>query len=180
MVNFRPRTPLEKFLCALLALTIEEFLTITVQIEGILNYRPLIPLAAEVENFEVLTPGHFLIGHVLNAIVEPDLCSANTNKLDKYRKITKTVQNIWKSWKKDYLNNLQARSKWQFDQSNVKINTVVLLKEDNLPIAHWIIGKIVQTYPGTDGKIRVQFKLANDNFVKKTYFKNCYFTYCVM
>ncbi|GFY00631.1 reverse transcriptase domain-containing protein [Trichonephila clavipes] len=127
-----------------------------------------IPPQTEVENFEVLTPGHFLIGRALNAIVEPDLCSVNTNKLDKYRKITKIVQNIWKSWKKDYLNNLQARSKWQFDQSNVKINTVVLLKEDNFPIAHWIIGKIVQTYPGTDGKIRViQLKLANDNFVKR-------------
>ncbi|GFX23632.1 integrase catalytic domain-containing protein [Trichonephila clavipes] len=55
-----------------LALTLEEFLTITVQIEGILNSRPLIPLSVEVENFEVLTPGHFLIGRALNAIVEPD------------------------------------------------------------------------------------------------------------
>ncbi|GFW76132.1 reverse transcriptase domain-containing protein [Trichonephila clavipes] len=115
-----------------LALTIEEFLTITVQIEGILNSR-LIPLSAEVENFEVLTPGHFLIGSAQReAIVEPDLYSVNTNKHDKYRKITKIVQIIWKSCKKDYLNNLQARSKWQFDQSNVKINTVVLLREDNL------------------------------------------------
>ncbi|GFW09605.1 hypothetical protein TNCV_3997111 [Trichonephila clavipes] len=36
------------------------------------------------------------------------------------------------------------------------------LLEDNLLIAHWIIGKIVQTYPGTDGKIKVvQLKLAN-------------------
>ncbi|GFU23633.1 DUF5641 domain-containing protein [Trichonephila clavipes] len=95
--------------------------------EGILNSRPLIPLSAE-----VLTPGHFLIGRAHNAIVDPDLCPVNTNKFDKSRKITKIVQNIWKSWKKDYLNNLQARSKWQFDQSNVKTNTVVLLKEDNL------------------------------------------------
>ncbi|GFS50648.1 DUF5641 domain-containing protein [Trichonephila clavipes] len=79
-----------------LALTLEEFLIITVQIEGILNSRPLIPLSAEVANFEVLTPGHFLIGRAFNAIVEPDLCSVNTNKLDKYRKITKIVQNIWK------------------------------------------------------------------------------------
>ncbi|GFS89747.1 integrase catalytic domain-containing protein [Trichonephila clavipes] len=78
----------------LLALSLEEFLTITVQIEGILNSRPLIPLSVKVENFEVLTPGHFLIGRALNAIVEPDLCAVNTNKLDKYRKINKILQNI--------------------------------------------------------------------------------------
>ncbi|GFY65560.1 uncharacterized protein TNIN_298451 [Trichonephila inaurata madagascariensis] len=37
-------------------------------------------------------------------------------------------------------------------KADVKINAVVLLKEDNLPIAYWIIGKVVQTYPGTDAQ----------------------------
>ncbi|GFV93328.1 integrase catalytic domain-containing protein [Trichonephila clavipes] len=103
-----------------LSLTIEEFLTITVQIEGILNVRPFIPLPAQIEKFEVLTPVHFLIVRALNAIVEPGLCSVNTNTLDKYRKIRKLYKIFGSHGKKYYPNNLQARSKWQFEQSNVK------------------------------------------------------------
>ncbi|GBM07391.1 hypothetical protein AVEN_26471-1 [Araneus ventricosus] len=43
-------------------LTIEQFLTVVIQIEGILNSRPLTPLSSDPDNFEILTPGHFLIG----------------------------------------------------------------------------------------------------------------------
>ncbi|GFU67422.1 integrase catalytic domain-containing protein [Trichonephila clavipes] len=39
----------------------EELLTVTVQIEGILNSRPLCPLSNNDDDFQVLTPAHFLI-----------------------------------------------------------------------------------------------------------------------
>ncbi|GFW04062.1 integrase catalytic domain-containing protein [Trichonephila clavipes] len=42
--------------------TFEEFETIMIQVEGILNSRPLTPLSSDADNFDVLTPGHFLIG----------------------------------------------------------------------------------------------------------------------
>ncbi|GFX95068.1 integrase catalytic domain-containing protein [Trichonephila clavipes] len=42
-------------------LTYEELLTFTVQIEGILNSRPLCPLSNNDDDFQVLTPAHFLI-----------------------------------------------------------------------------------------------------------------------
>ncbi|GBM39815.1 hypothetical protein AVEN_45779-1 [Araneus ventricosus] len=40
-------------------LTYEEFLTILIQIEGLLNCRPLTSLSSEVEDLEILTPDHF-------------------------------------------------------------------------------------------------------------------------
>ncbi|XP_055941639.1 uncharacterized protein LOC129971687 [Argiope bruennichi] len=54
-------------------LTYEEFLTVIVQIEGILNSRPLCPLSANEDDFEVLTPAHFLINRSLTSLNEPDL-----------------------------------------------------------------------------------------------------------
>ncbi|XP_055953276.1 uncharacterized protein LOC129988999 [Argiope bruennichi] len=42
-------------------LTYEEFFTILHQIEGILNSRPITPLSSDMDDLEILTPGHFLI-----------------------------------------------------------------------------------------------------------------------
>ncbi|GBN95962.1 hypothetical protein AVEN_235197-1 [Araneus ventricosus] len=39
-------------------LTIEQFLIVVIQIEVILNSRPLTPLSSAPYNFEILTPGH--------------------------------------------------------------------------------------------------------------------------
>ncbi|GBN10956.1 hypothetical protein AVEN_25289-1 [Araneus ventricosus] len=52
-------------------LTLEEFLTIILEIESVLNSRPLTPLSTEFDNFETLSPGHFLIGRPLTSFVEP-------------------------------------------------------------------------------------------------------------
>ncbi|GBN40838.1 hypothetical protein AVEN_204093-1 [Araneus ventricosus] len=68
-------------------LTLEEFLTIILEIESVLNSRPLTLLSTEFDNFETLSPGHFLIGRPLTSIVEPDLLnSISENRLSKWKK----------------------------------------------------------------------------------------------
>ncbi|GFV07440.1 hypothetical protein TNCV_1737951 [Trichonephila clavipes] len=59
-------------------MTLEEFLTIITQIEGILNSRPITPLSEDIDDLEVLTPGHFLIGRPITSISEPNLTSFRT------------------------------------------------------------------------------------------------------
>ncbi|XP_035219432.1 uncharacterized protein LOC118192545 [Stegodyphus dumicola] len=54
-------------------LTYEEFLTVTLQIEAILNSRPITPLPADDDCIEALTSGHFLIFRPITAISEPEL-----------------------------------------------------------------------------------------------------------
>ncbi|GFY08313.1 integrase catalytic domain-containing protein [Trichonephila clavipes] len=79
-------------------LTYEEFLTVIIQIEGMLNSRPLVPLSSDLDDLNVLTPSHFLIGRSITSIVEPDLTNLNENRLDNWQKITKIIQLIWKRW----------------------------------------------------------------------------------
>ncbi|GBM26051.1 hypothetical protein AVEN_62016-1 [Araneus ventricosus] len=133
--------------------SIEEILTIISQIEGILNSRPLTPLSCDPTDLSVLTAGHFLIGRPITSVVEPEIIDTPDNRLSRWQRTTKVVQFIWKRWHRDYLNHLQQRSKWQFEKNDLKIGSLVLLKEENIPPYKWVIGKDV--IPGSDGKIRV-------------------------
>lgn len=62
-------------------LTYEELLTEVVQIEGILNLRPLSQLLDDENDFGVLTPAHFLINKPLNSIIEHHLTNIRENRL---------------------------------------------------------------------------------------------------
>ncbi|GFW05957.1 uncharacterized protein TNCV_4477511 [Trichonephila clavipes] len=151
-----------------LKLTLEEFLTIITQIEGILNSRPITPLSEDIDDLEVLTPGHFLIGRPITSISEPNLLDKTENTLSRWQKLTKIVQHIWTKWSHDYLNNLQQRNKWQFHKDNVKLNTMILIKDDNLPVNKWSLGRITKLVPGTDGKVRIVEIKTNKGNIKRS------------
>ncbi|UYV72813.1 hypothetical protein LAZ67_10000865 [Cordylochernes scorpioides] len=65
------------------------------------------------------------------------------------------MQHLWKKWSKDYLNGLQQRNKWKTISPNVDINTLVLIEEERMPPARWLMGRVVETHPGKDGLVRV-------------------------
>ncbi|GFV18234.1 transposable element Tcb2 transposase [Trichonephila clavipes] len=76
-------------------LTLEQFITITTQIESILNSHPLTPMSSDCNDFAVLTPGHFLIGRPLQRLPEPDMTDKLDNRLSRWQKLTKFVRFIW-------------------------------------------------------------------------------------
>lgn len=53
------------------------------------------------------------------------------------------------------MNQLITRSKWKSGSSDIKIGTLVVLHEDNLPPMCWKLGRIIETHPGSDRVIRV-------------------------
>ncbi|GFW04537.1 integrase catalytic domain-containing protein [Trichonephila clavipes] len=136
-------------------LTYEEFLTVCIQIEGILNSRPLCPLSSNSDDLNALTPAHFLIGRSMTSVVEPNLIELKENALKKWQRITRLVQLIWNKWHRCYLSELQQRNKWQFKKQNVNVGDLVVLIEDNMPTFKWPLGRITEIYSGSDALIRV-------------------------
>lgn len=135
--------------------TYDELATLLARIESCLNSRPLIPMSNDPDDFSFLTPGHFLIGDSLLAIPEPNLLDQKVLPLDRYNTMLKRAQTFWNVFHKDYLKTLQQRAKWTREQPNLKTGDVVLIKDDNLPPSRWLMGRIIETHPGSDGLVRV-------------------------
>ena len=72
----------------------------------------------------------------------------------KWRRTQHLAQEFWSRWSKEYLQQLQARSKWIRPRRNFKIRDVVLLKENQSPRNRWPMAKVVDTYPDDQGQVR--------------------------
>ncbi|XP_075163644.1 uncharacterized protein LOC142236255 [Haematobia irritans] len=136
-----------------LKFTFEEFSTLLVRIESILNSRPLSPMSEDPFELNPLTPGHLLRGSALIAV--PEEYSDNLNLLNRWQRLKTLQMQFAKRWKSEYLLELQRRYKWKTVQKNLKENDFVIVKEDNLPPTEWCLGRVIKVFSGTDSKIRV-------------------------
>lgn len=136
-------------------LTYEEFDTLITQIEACLNSRPIMDMSNDPNDLQPLTPGHFIIGTSLTAIPELDVSNEKLCPSERWKLVQQLYQSFWKRWSSDYLCQLQGRSKWLKDKPNLDIGDLVLIKDDLLPPLKWKLGRIIQTFPGKDEKVRV-------------------------
>ncbi|XP_058816996.1 uncharacterized protein LOC131680291 [Topomyia yanbarensis] len=133
----------------------DQLLTVVAPIESVLNSRPLAPLSDSPDDTSALTPGHFLIGEALFSIPEPDLCDLGTKRLSRLQDMKRSAQDLWRRWSRDYLSQLQQRSKWKKETADVEVGQLVLMKQDNTPSLQWPLGRITETIFGPDGHVRV-------------------------
>lgn len=132
----------------------QDFYTLIIQIEACLNSRPLCPISDDPNDFEVLTPGHFIMGRAPHTLPYPDLKHIDMNRLTRYHLHQRLYQNFWDQWSQEYLSRLQKRPKWKQPHANLKVGQIVLIKEDNMPPTKWILGRIIETFTGQDGLVR--------------------------
>lgn len=134
-------------------LTFEEFSTLLSQVEACLNSRPLIAVTNEVEDLECITPGHFLVG---GPVLAPPLDTDNNHSLPtRWRLTEKMFKDFWRQWSTTYLQSLQGRSKWHYQTKNIEVGDIVLVQDDHIPPARWLLGRVTKTHPGSDGRVRV-------------------------
>ncbi|XP_043264088.1 uncharacterized protein LOC122404224 [Colletes gigas] len=134
--------------------TFEEFNTLVVEIEGILNSRPLTPLSADPTDPSALTPAHLLIGNSLTSLPEADFSNTPVNRLSKWQHIQKVKRDFWNRWYKEYLNQLNVRQKWVKGSHDLREGSLVVLKDDHLPPLQWHLGRIERMHTGPDGVTR--------------------------
>ncbi|XP_055590945.1 uncharacterized protein LOC129743026 [Uranotaenia lowii] len=144
------------------AASYEDLNTLFIKIEACLNSRPLTPLSEDPNDLAPLTPGHFLVGRPLLQLPEHDWTEAPTNRLNNFQLNQQRLQHFWTRWRKEYLSQLQGRTKRWKQAVPIKVGQLVVIRDENLPPLRWRTGRITDVHPGTDGVVRVvTLKTAN-------------------
>lgn len=136
-------------------LTFEEMSTFLSQVEAALNSRPLCAVPSDGNDINALTPGHFLVGQPLTAVPEPDATNERLATGDRWHLVQQLTQHFWRRWSREYLHQLQQRTKWAAVKRNVKVGDIVLVHDELLHCTKWKMGRVVETHPGEDGHVRV-------------------------
>ena len=145
--------------------TLESLQTIVVEIEALLNDRPLTDVSPDLRDPEPITPAHLLYGKRLTTLphcglklfeldrVDPDYGSVSDLR-KRVRAQATIVKQFWIRWKREYLTALRETHKVTGNnEQRVKIGDVVLVHDDT-PRIKWRLAVIEGVNKGADGLIR--------------------------
>ena len=148
-------------------LSLDELHTAVVEVESIINSRPLTYLTSgDVE--EPLTPSHLLIGRRVMNLPDnlgydiesgDDEFVVDASQLDKRVKhLGNTLNQFWKKWRTEYLTELRESHRrtvqGSSSQPSIATGDVVVIHDESLPRGLWRLGRIQETIAGRDGRTR--------------------------
>ncbi|XP_062711250.1 uncharacterized protein LOC134289447 [Aedes albopictus] len=151
----------------------EDFVTLLTQVEACMNSRPMTSLSDDPLDLEPLTPAHFLVGGSLLSMPDPDLSDVQLNRLTRFQLVQRQLQDFWRRWRREYLSQLQARSKHWQPAVDVQVGRLVVVVESNQPPTQWKMGRIQELHPGEDGVTRVVTVRTSTGSLKRPLVKLC-------
>ncbi|EDW25700.1 GL15425 [Drosophila persimilis] len=111
------------------------------------------PLSPDPSDGDMLTPGHLLTGGPLIAPPAPRTPDQEgLSCLKRWRLVSSARQMFWQRWSREYVLGLQIRFKWHQEEPNIKEGDLVIVAEDNLPPQQGLLGRVVVTTAGQDGR----------------------------
>ena len=146
-------------------LTEKQLETVIIEVETVVNKRPLVYVNDDINSSTVITPSHFLSLHSQSVVpdftgdsdpnYEMEKPTMAQQLLETWKRGQRQLNQFWSLWKNDYLLSLRERVQKSGQQMNrsPQIGEVVLIK-DNLPRSRWKVGKIVDLFMGKDQRIR--------------------------
>ena len=133
-----------------------------IDIEGILNSKPLGYVSSDAADLDPITPNMLLMGR--RDPSSPPVIYDERERLRrrKWRYSQVLADQFWRRFVRYYLPMMQSREKWQRDVRNLKMGDVVMIADPHLVRAQWPIGSISEVLQGKDGRVRVVKVKVND------------------
>ena len=155
-------------------LTEDVLSTALIEVENILNSRPITGVSSDHQDPEPLTPNHLLLLREgpfapVEGITDKSVCYGRRRWLH----VQYLASLFWTRWRKEYLPLLQRRNKWTTPKENVRVNDIVLLVDETTPRGKWPLGRVLSVRTSNDGKVRSVDVKVNNNVLKRPISKLC-------
>ncbi|XP_073789994.1 uncharacterized protein [Danio rerio] len=132
----------------------EVLYTVLLEVEAILNTKPLGYTSSSVADLDAITPNVLLMGRLDGAL--PPVVYSKEEGLSKrrWRYCQVLADHFWSRFIKYYLPSLQCRQKWHGTPADLTVGTVVLMMDPQFPRAFWPIGRVIKVHHSADGHVR--------------------------
>lgn len=146
-------------------ITLPQLETIVVEVEAMLNDRPLTYVSSDNSDPEPLTPSHLLYGRRIQSIpcplddpgeIEDPTYISGDNMRKRLDRRGKLIRDFWSRWKREYLTSLREFNRLKVLGSNkqiIKKGDVVIIHDDK-PRLQWKLAIVENLIKGNDGLVR--------------------------
>ena len=123
------------------------------EIANLVNQRPVVRVPNDPDDGVYLCPNDMLLGRAFPQVPQgPFRETRNPRKRVEF--VQTIVDSFWRRWTRDVFPLKVPRKKWNTGRRNVQVDDFVMVAEPNTVRGKWIIGRIVEVYPGQDGRVR--------------------------
>ena len=130
-----------------------ELYTCLLEIANLVNQRPIGRVPNVPDDRAYICPNAILLGRATSQVPQGPF-KQTRNPRHRVEFFQRIVESFWKRWKRDVFPTLVPRRKWRIESGNVRIDDVVTVAEENAVGGLWSMGRIVDVFPGGDGKVR--------------------------
>lgn len=122
------------------------------EVEMIINSRPLTFVSLDSEDQEAITPNHFLLGS--SSGVKPFCSLDNIDYKFCLRQSEAFANQFWRRFVKEMLPTLTRRSKWYRSVKPINVDDIVVIVDENADRNVWLKGRVVEVVRAKDGQVR--------------------------
>ncbi|KAG1650686.1 hypothetical protein GQR58_027818 [Nymphon striatum] len=130
-----------------------ELYTCFLEAGNLVNQRPIGRKPTDPDDGSYICPNDILLGRASSEIPSGPFCQTKDPRR-RLEFIQKIVDCFWSKWVRDVFPALVPRSKWKIEKRNVRVGDIVVVQDINVVRGKWRIGRIVEVFPGSDGRIR--------------------------
>ena len=146
----------------------ESLRTFLTEAEGIVNSRPLTLEDLNNPEIEPISPNQILTMKTRVAPPPPGVFQQEgVYARKRWRVVQHMANSFWSRWRKEYLQLQQSRQKWTETKRNLKVNDIVLVKDESAPRGQWPMGRVIEIHESSDGLVRSVSLFAKGTIYKR-------------